>query len=487
MNLIQPILNYAKTRPDAPALVEGDREIRYAELADLVLRTASHLAALGAAPGDRVGLCLRDSWEHVIALLAVARMGSVAVPLHWRATRVEITQLTTALSLKLALVEPESALDLDCAGVPVDAAWHRSVSRRDPLSDPPDDWDAPFVIAATSGSTGAPKFSLTTHLQFYCGISGFIELVALSGHHRYLSTLSLYFSGGRLGLLSHLLRGDSVLLYGSLVNGPDFVRAADALKATVGFVVPSLLRDLLAAAGDEPLLPALARLTSVGAPLFAEEKRAALRTLSRNFCEMYGTAETNAISLLRADDVETHASSVGQPHSLAEVQVVDAADGPLPVGEAGRLRVRGATLASPLEIPGHPANTGFRDGWYYPGEIAALDDRGFIYLSGRASELIMRHGAKIHPAEVEAALQQHADILECAVIGHRAPSNEEEVIAFVVSRRPVELAAIVAHCRTHLAPAKRPQHIHFVETLPKNPSGKIDKPALAKLLTERGR
>jgi acyl-coenzyme A synthetase/AMP-(fatty) acid ligase len=271
------------------------------------------------------------------------------------------------------------------------------------------------------------------------------------------------------------------------VNGPDFVRAADALEATVGFVVPSLLRDLLATPGGEPLLPELARLTSVGAPLFAEEKRAALRKLSRNFCEMYGTAETNAISLLRSDDVDTHADSVGQPHSLAEVQVVDAADRPLPVGESGRLRVRGATLASPLEIPGHPANTGFRDGWYYPGEIAALDDRGFIYLSGRASELIMRHGAKIHPAEVEAALQQHPDVLECAVIGQRAQSNEEEVIAFLVSRRPLELAAIVAHCRTHLAPAKRPQHIHFVESLPKNPSGKIDKPALAKLLTERGR
>ncbi len=484
MNLVQPIINHARSRPDALALVEGDRAIRYAELAELVLRTASRLSALGVSAGDRVGLCLRDSWEHVIGFLAVARMGAVAVPLHWRATRAEISPLATSLALKLALVETESAIDLDCALVPVDSAWHRSVGRCELPSDLPDSWDTPFVVAASSGSTGAPKFSIATHLQFYCGIAGFTELVALSGRHRYLSTMPLYFSAGRLGLLSHLLRGDCVLLHGGLVDGQDFVRAATALKATVGFVVPSLLRDLVAAAGDDTLLPGLARLTSAGAPLFPEEKHGALRKLSPSFCEMYGTAETNAISLLRSEDIGEHAGSVGQPHSLAEVQVVDEDDRPLPNGEAGKLRVRGPTLTAPLAAPGQPIHTGFRDGWYYPGEIATLDDRSFIYLTGRSSELIIRQGAKIHPAEIEAVLQRHPDILECAVIGHRAPSNEEEVIAFIVGRRPLEMASVVALCRTHLAPHKRPQHIRFVDALPKNASGKIDKKELARLLAD---
>jgi len=487
MNLVQPILNHARTRPHAPALVDGEREIRFGELAGLVFRTASHLAALGVVPGDRVGLCLRDGWEHVVTLLAVARMGAVIVPLNWRAAPAETSGLAAALSVKLALVDSESARALDCTVVPVDARWHRSVAEHEPLSALPDDWHAPLDVAATSGSTGAPKLSLATHLQNYCGAAGWIELMALSGRHRYLSTLPLYFAGGRRALFLHLLRGDCVLLYGSLVNGPDFVEAAAKLRATVAVVVPSLARDLLAIAGDVPLLPGLAMLMSGGAPLFAEEKRAALKKLSPNFCEAYGTSETNTISLLRSADIDAHGDSVGQPHSLVDIQVVDEDDRPLAVGEVGKLRLRGPSLASPLPAPGHPIHPGFRDGWYYPGEIGALDDQGYIYLTGRAAELIIRHGAKIYPAEVEAVLQQHPDVLECAVIGHRAPSNEEEVIAFLVSRRPVEFAAIVAHCRSHLAPAKRPQHIHFVETLPKNPSGKIDKPALAKLLTERGR
>jgi acyl-coenzyme A synthetase/AMP-(fatty) acid ligase len=486
MNLIQPILNHATTRPHVPALVDSDREIRYAELAYLVRRTASHLASLGVGPGDRVGICLKDSWEHVVAFLAVAGLGAVNVPLHWRAARAELSNLAAALSVKLVLVEPESAHGLPGATVPIDDEWRQSMAASEPLSALTDDWQAPLVIAATSGSTGAPKFSVATHLQFYCGIAGFIELVALSGHHRYLATMPIYFAGGRLGLLSHLYRGDCILLYGSLVNGPDFVRAATALKATTAFVVPSLLRELLAISGAELLLPGLARLMSGGAPLFAEEKRAAARALSPNSCEMYGTAETNVISYLRPADVASHAGSVGQPHSLMEVQVVDDRDRPLSVGEAGKLRVRGPALASPLAVPGSPTNTGFRDGWYYPGEIAALDDRGFIFLTGRASEVIIRRGAKIYPAEVEAILQQHPDVLEAAVIGRRAADNEEEVIAVLVGRRPLELASIVAHCRTYLEPAKRPQHIHFVDTLPKNVNGKVDKRALSGSLPGSG-
>ena len=486
MNLIQPILGHAATRPNAPALVEGDREIRYGELAPLILRTAAQLAALGAAPGDRIGLCLKDGWEYVVALLAIARLGAVVVPLNWRAPPTEVSRHATTLSIKFALVEPETALALDCAAIPMDGSWHRSVAAREPLSALPDDWHAPFVIAATSGSTGAPKFSIATHLQFYCGIAGFTEMLALNGRHRYLSTLPLHFSGGRLGVLTHLLRGDCVLLCGSLINGANFVRAATGLKASAGFVVPSLIRDLLAIARDDLLLPGLARLTSVGAPLFAEEKRAAIRKVSPNFCDMYGTTETNPISLLRSEDIDAHATSVGQPHSLAEVQVVDDDERPLPLGEVGAMRFRGPALASPLATPGQPSVMGFRNGWYYPGEIAALDDCGYIYLAGRAAELIIRRGAKIYPAEVEAVLQRHPDVLECAVIGRSASNNEEEVIAFLVGRRPLDLGAMVAHCRTYLEAAKRPQHLHFLEALPKNSSGKVDKKALAKLLADPG-
>lgn len=486
MNLIRPILNYARTRSDAPALVESGHEIRYGELADLILRTAAELAAHGARAGDRVGLCLGDGKDHVVALLAVASLGAVAVPLNERSPGAQNADLARALSLKLVLVQAGTAHAFECPVLPIDERWHREVGGRAPVSSMPEDWHAPFVIAATSGSTGAPKFTLTSHLQYYCGVLGFAEMLELRGRHRYLSTMPLYFSGGRLGFLIHLLRGDCVILYGSLVNGPDYAAAVGELGATVGFVVPSLVRGMLAIAGDEPLLPGLARLTSVGAPLFPEEKRAVRRRVSHEFCDMYGTTETNPISLLRSSDIDSRADSVGQPNSLAEVRVVDERGRTLPAGASGLLCVRGPALATPLALPGQPTHPGFRDGWYYPGEIATLDDEGFIVLTGRASDVIIRHGAKIYPAEVEAALQRHPDVLECAVVGRRAADNEEEIIAFLVGRRPLELASLVAHCRTCLEASKRPQHIRLVDALPRNAAGKVDKQALARLPTRAG-
>jgi acyl-coenzyme A synthetase/AMP-(fatty) acid ligase len=189
-----------------------------------------------------------------------------------------------------------------------------------------------------------------------------------------------------------------------------------------------------------------------------------------------------AISVLRPDDFAERVDSVGQPHSLVEIEIVDENDQPLPSGAVGRLRVRGPGLASPL--PGPSAETNFRDGWYYPGEIARLDTAGYIFLHGRTSDVIVRNGAKIYPAEVEGTLTEHPGVLEAAVLGHRGADNEEVVIAFVVPRGPLPAGELLAHCRVRLTPHKVPRQIHFLGQLPKNTAGKIDKIALANSLQE---
>ena len=241
-----------------------------------------------------------------------------------------------------------------------------------------------------------------------------------------------------------------------------------------------MVRHLLIAGASEPLLPSLSALFCTGAPLHAEEKRQAVRKLTPNFCERYGTAETLALSVLRPEDFADRADSVGQPHSLIEIEIADENDRPLPVGLAGRLRVRGPGVASPLARQGAEAN--FRGSWYYPGEIARLDEAGYIFLEGRTSEVIIRNGAKIYPAEVEAAFAEHPSVIEAAVLGRPGDDHEEEVIAFVVCRGPTPAGELLAHCRVRLTPHKVPRQILFLAELPKNSAGKIDKIALAKSL-----
>jgi acyl-coenzyme A synthetase/AMP-(fatty) acid ligase len=485
MNVLEPIARHGRTRPHIVALVDGVREITYRELAKLTARTAAHLSAIGIAPRDRVGLCLKDTADHIIALLATARLGAVAVPLDWRARRAEILRLIESAGIAHVLVEPDAERLTGGHFVALDEAWHRAVARAEPEATATTGWHEPFLISASSGSTGAPKLTMMTHLQYHFAISGMFEVMGLAGYHRYLSALPLYYSGGRNSCLAHLLRGDSVIVYPSLFGPDEYIDVVRRQQVTTGVVVPAVVRQLLKSGGGDPLFPGIAALFCTGAPLHAEEKREAWRRVTPSFHERYGTAETLAIAVLRPGDIAERANSVGQPHSLTEIEVVDGDDRPLPDGAVGRLRVRGPGLASAL--PGQALAAGFRAGWFYPGEIGWLDELGYLFLRGRTAEVIIRGGAKIYPAEVEKALLEHPDILEAAVIGRLNTDNEDDVVAFVASRRQLGVGELLAHCRTRLTAHKVPRQIHFLPELPKNTSGKVDKPALARIRTDQRR
>jgi acyl-coenzyme A synthetase/AMP-(fatty) acid ligase len=482
MNVAALIQRHGRTRPNAVALIDGARSLTYRELAGLVARSAVHLAHLGATAGDRVGLCLKDTADHIVVLLAVARLGAVAVTLDWRARAAEQARLIAAAGIEFVVAERAFSATAACSTIELDAAWHRAVARAETGGERAGDWHDPFVISASSGSTGAPKLTLMTHLQYHFAVAGMLEVLGLSGRHRYLSTLPLYYSGGRNSCIAHLLRGDCVILLPGPLDAAEYINAARRHQATVGVIVPSMLRRLLAGrVSGKPLLPGFDVLFATGAPLHAEEKREALRGLSPNFRERYGTAETLVVSALRPEDIAERADSVGRPHSLAEVEVVDDDDQALAVGEAGHLRVRGPGIASPL--PGSEA--AFRNGWFYPGELARLDELRYIFLDGRVSEVIMRSGAKIHPAEVEQALREHPDVIDAAVIGQPDGNHEEIVVAFVAPRREIAPGELIAHCRVRLTAHKVPRQFHFLAQLPRNNAGKIDKLALARACAQR--
>ena len=485
MNLAQAILNHARTRPEAVALIDGDRSVSYRELAVTVLRTCSHLTSLGVLPGHRVGLRLKETWEHVVALLAVARMGAVAVQIDWRARFMETARIAAALELRLVLVESDDNCSLDCPVVRLDGAWRQSVSAADPPGGLPGDFQTPFVISQTSGTTGAPKYVQVTHLQYYFATLTLTDFVTLPGHCRYLSTLPLFFSGGLRGCIGHLLRGDAVILYPPLFSAREYVTAVTSYRATVGFIVPRAVRELLEIAdGSAALLPGMEALLCTGAPLFPDEKRAAARKLTPNFYDQYGTAAIGGISMLRPSDIAERAESVGQPHPLVELETVDETDRPVPPGVIGRIRCRGPGLGSGIAGPSgwESAAEGFHDGWSYTGELAAIDELGFIFIKGRVSDVIMSGGAKIYPGEIEAVLQDHPAVAEAAVVGCRTHANEDAAVAFVVNRRALDVAELIAHCRQRLTSYKIPREIRLVTQLPRNSVGKVNKQDLAKRL-----
>jgi acyl-coenzyme A synthetase/AMP-(fatty) acid ligase len=317
-----------------------------------------------------------------------------------------------------------------------------------------------------------------SHREYFFAMAGMHELMDLTGRHRFLCTLPFYYSGGRNSCIAHLLRGDCVVLYPNTFGAEEYFEVVARERITVGAVVPSAVRHFFAAAHSErPVLPGLSALFCTGAPLHAEEKQHAMQCLTPHFHERYGTAETMAVSILRPAELPTHADSVGQPHSLITLEIVDAEERPLPTMAAGRLRMRGPGVGRPL--PGHELPGNFRGGWYYPGEIAHLDRDGYIYLHGRTTDVIMRHGAKVYPAEVEAVLIAHAAVAEAAVLGQPDADREESIVAFVVARGELSTGELLAHCRASLSAHKVPRQFHFLAEMPRNTAGKIDKRALA--------
>ena len=480
MNLTDPIFRHARMQPHTAALIDGERTITYSALADVVMRTAGHLVALGVNRGDQVGLCLKDDWQHVMAFLAVIRMGAVAVQMDWRSRPAEKARIADAFALKLLVALPESSFAAPCPSATVDRAWDSCVAAAKPAPDVPQDWQAPAAILASSGTTGLPKFTLATHLQLYlhCAVSH--EVVPASSRHRCLITLPLYFSAGRMRCLAHLIRGDTLILYPALFTAEEFVEVVYQHKVSASFVVPSVVRQLLPIAAEgKRLFPDLDVFVCSGAPLFADEKREALRSISAKFHEVYGNTAIGGLSVLRPEDIIDRPASVGRPFSLVEVEVVNDDDRPVGPEIPGRLRCRGPGLTTP--IPGlnqRSSAEDFREGWHYPGNVAALDELGYIYLQGRTSDVIFRGGAKIFPAEVEAVLQGHEAVAEAAVVGSASSDHQQELIAYVVARRELAPGELLAYCRTQLTAYKVPRDIHIVPELPRNSSGKLDRRAV---------
>jgi acyl-CoA synthetase (AMP-forming)/AMP-acid ligase II len=478
VNLAEVIAHHAATRPDVVAMVDGWREVTYRELDRQIRLGGAHLRSLDIQAGDAVAVCLKDTADHVIAFLSAARLGAVAVPIDWRALPNERARIAQGFGAKLALLEPGAGRVAGVPSLAVDASWRAQVEQQRGEQDFPGDADAPLMIGLTSGTTGAVKGMVVTHRQMHARAKPFDDILG-NRPHRYLSASPLAFSAGRNYCLTHIIKGHTVILHPSLFTAEEYVEAINRNQATGGFVVPTVIRWLLdLPAGSGPLLPHVEVLMCGGAPLCADEKRATLSRITRNFYEFYGTVATGPISFLQPREMAEHADSAGRPAPLWELAVVDDDDRPVEPGTTGRLRVRGPALASGLLGASAGDNEGFRDGWYYTGDLVALDEAGFLHLRGRATDVILRGGSNIHPDEIEAVLVEHPAVKEAAVVGRPSPQLGEEVVALVVLRGDLEAEALIDHCRKRLTAFKVPCEIILVADLPRTSFGKIDRKQL---------
>ncbi|MEO8545515.1 MAG: class I adenylate-forming enzyme family protein, partial [Burkholderiaceae bacterium] len=473
-NLADTLAQHARARPDHTALVDGERALTHAELHDRVLTLAQSLLSNGLQAGDILGLCLRDSLEHVVCMWACVRAGLVMLPLDYRWTSGEREAVARHFQASAVICEPGVTFSA-CATL----SWAQLQTPSSVVSAtllPSTTLASPLLISLSSGTTGRPKGPMITHRHFLRRFHTHWISLGLNANSRYVNATPLYFGGGRTFVLSVLFSGGTVILHAPPFEPESLAQVVQQHDANALFLVPTQLRRLLAC---PPAVRAsfarLQTLISSGAPLQPNERSAIRADLCPRFYEYYASTEGGGVTLCTPEDFDRHLTSVGRAIYGVEVGIVDASDAPVGRGLVGHLRYRGPGVADAFFNDPEQTRQHFRDGWFYPGDLAQQDAQGYLYLRGRSNDTVIRGGVNIYPSEVEATLMQLPRLLDCSVFGIADADLGERLACAWVGESELTLRELETHCRNLLTRYKVPSVWLRLDELPRNSAGKVLK------------
>lgn len=490
------------------------REYTNVEIAKEATQLAAGLRTLGIEKGDRIIVMMLNCPEVAIAYQAIARLGGVTIPVlpllkgpevHYIAENSGakailtspplIPLLTSALSNLPTMHHLISTGTIDESastekGTPQIWAYSDIVAKGadkadqyltdlDGIAPEPDDM---AVIIYTSGTTGRPKGVVLTHRNLISNATnGRGETTTETPHaNAHLAILPLAHAYGMIVLNVNYLTGAKLIMHPRFDTTAVF--SAIERHRVMGFAgVPAMFVALLYSPdADQYDTSSLQYCVSGSAPLplnilqgFEEKFHCKIR-------EGYGLSEASAALTAHGLNMQQKPGSVGVPIPGVEVRIVDENDQPVPTGEVGEVIARGPNIMQSYYNMPEETAAALRNGWLHTGDMGRFDEDGYLYIVERKKDLIIRGGFNIYPRDVEEVLATHPAVIESAVVGVPSERMGEEVKAFVVTRTPVEAEALMAHCREKLANYKTPSQIEFLEALPRNAIGKIDKKELRK-------
>jgi acyl-CoA synthetase (AMP-forming)/AMP-acid ligase II len=328
----------------------------------------------------------------------------------------------------------------------------------------------------TSGTTGRPKGAVHTHGSFLAASMAVNLTCDIREGDRELVVLPLFHIGALLPLTWELHRGGTGIVLRTF--DPDVtIRTLESERITTGLVVPTLFQQLLEhprfdridhsdlrslVVGGAPVPPTLAE-RSVQAGIVALQD--------------YGSTEAAVVTIAAPDDFRTKPMSAGRPLIHTEVRIVDDQGADLPTGDVGEILVRGRHVMSGYWRRPDATAAALKDGWFHTGDLGVFDEAGCLFVRDRKNDLIISGGENIYPAEVERVLSQWDQIREAAVIAQPSAKWGEAPVAVVVPAAGITVTAdeLVAFCRGRLAGYKIPRHVELIDTMPRTPTGKIQK------------
>ncbi len=490
-HLFDAIRNAA--RPEALFIETAEgRRWTYGEMIALSGRLAGALQKRGVAPGDRVAVQVEKSPEALMLYLACLRAGAVYLPLNTAYTLAELDYFIGDATPRLMVVDPkhsESIAELAAAHggavETLDAAGGGSLvelagSEEADFSDAERGADDLAAILYTSGTTGRSKGAMLTHDNLLSNAQALREQWRFTSADKLIHALPIFHTHG-LFVASNvtLLSGASMYLLPKF-DADEVLRLMES--ATVMMGVPTFYVRLVQHDGLTRAATARMRLfVSGSAPLLAETHRSFSEKTGHAILERYGMTETN-MNTSNPYDGDRVAGTVGFPLPGVSLRVTDPETGrPVADGETGMIEVKGPNVFKGYwRMPEKTAAEFRMDGFFITGDLGKIDERGYVHIVGRGKDLVISGGYNIYPKEVETEIDGMPGVLESAVIGVPHPDFGEGVTAVVVRAKGAALdeQAVLAALKDRLARYKQPKRVLFVDDLPRNTMGKVQKNVL---------
>lgn len=496
MNVRHLLEHQTATFNDKPFLFseKDGREWTYSEFDAAVNRTANMLASRGIAKGDVVSLLLPNSPEYIVAYFACWKLGALAGPINSLLKAEEIAWVVENSEAKLMIVGTQFLENVppvmnERRTIIFDDVAAGTTGYSDELAEIAVSKNDDAIIIYTSGTTGKPKGCLLTHGNLIANAQQIAEWMSFGPDDRLLTIMPLFHMNAvSVTTMTALFSGGSTVVSPKF-SASRFWEIIEKYQITSFGSVATMLSMLLqknAETGMQNSRSRSLRFAMCGsAPVPAEILKKFEETFGCLVIEGYGLSESTCRSTFNPPDETRRPGSCGMPIGN-EMKVFDELDVEVADGELGEIVLRGKNIFKEYFKNPEATAKAFASGWFHTGDIGYRDADGFFYIADRKSDMIIRGGENIYPREIDDILYTHPAVAAAAVIGVPDGLYGEEVAAFVVlkDKASVRETEIIDYCKKHLADFKCPKSVHFVDDIPKGPTGKLLKRELAKLFAE---
>jgi long-chain acyl-CoA synthetase len=497
---------WAKKTPHKTAVTQGRRRVTYEELEESTSKIASFLMKNGMQQGERVGILSKNSAEYIASLMGAQRAGGVAVDINFQDSAHEIKTIVNHCGVSFLIAESTSEAVVlgalpECPSIknlitiegtsnrpfPKDKmpggiqhiTWGSLLSEEEGTHLAPERSAQDLAaIVYTSGTTGRPKGVMLSHENIVANARSIVEYLELTGDDKVMVVLPFCYSYGKSLLTTHIMKGAELVLENSFMY-PNAVFEKMIEEGVTGFAgVPSTISIMLNRSNFAKYrFPKLRYLTQAGGPmppLHAQELSACLS--ETKIYIMYGQTEATArLTYLDPSDLRRKPGSIGKAIPGVEVKIIRDLDSPAAAGQEGEIVARGENIMLGYWNDAEATRKVLKNGWLHTGDIATMDDEGYLSIVGRNSDMIKSGAHRISPREIEEAILEMREVFEVSAVGVPDEILGETIRAVVVLKQgnAIDAHAVQRHCQTKLASFKIPKEVVFIESLPKTSSGKI--------------